>query len=320
MVAEVPEQRGMGWLKQPEDDRDYQLFRVHPEIVGIAADLPAITPDLEISPFMPPIGNQLIIGSCAPWTAVANWRFALRRAGFPDFDGSELFEYVNARLLGGFALTVDSGSFIRDCFKALLQYGNAPEEDWPYDVSKYTLQPPQKAYDDALLHQAVRYVSVPNNDDAIDAVLAAGFPVAFGIPLYQNWPMGNGVFSIPNPVGGVIGGHAMNFVQADRTRRVRKIRNQWGTAWGRGGYAEVSYDYCRQAQDLWYIETVEGNIPPPPPPPPSKKVVDGIGLWTPEHGIVHLWPPKPFEQMNETVGGIGIHYTDGSTEGIWPKG
>lgn len=318
MVAEAPEQRGLGWLKQPDDERDYQLFRVHPELVGDALAI-AATSDLQPSPFMPPTENQLTIGSCGPFASIANWRWALRRAGLLDFDGSELFHYVNARKLGGFPITDDTGTYIRDCFKALLQFGNAPEQDWPYDVSKFRLEPPLIAYQDALAHQAVRYVSVPNNDDAIDAVLSAGFPVCFGIALYQNWPMGNGVFTIPNPQGQIIGGHAMNFVGHDRNRRMRKIRNQWGTAWGDHGYAEISYDYCRQAQDLWYMEVVEGeNVAPPPPPSPPVKVVDGIGLWTPEHGIVHLWPPRKFEEMNETVGGIGVHFTDGTTKGVWP--
>lgn len=318
MTTDVAEQRGLGWLKQPDDQRDYPLFRVHPELVGDALAI-AATSDLQLSPFMPPVGNQLTIGSCGPWAAIANWRFALRRAGLMDFDGSELFEYVNARLLGGFPITQDSGTYIRDCFKALAQSGNAPEEDWPYDVSKFTQTPPQQAYDHALAHKAVRYVSVPNNDDAIDAVLSAGYPVCFGIALYQNWPMGNGVFQIPNPQGQIIGGHAMNFVAHDRVRRKRKVRNQWGQPWGNGGYAEMSYEYSAQAQDLWYMEVVNGeNIPPPPPPPPPAKVVDGIGLWTPEHGIVHLWPPRKFEEMNETVGGIGVHFTDGTTAGVWP--
>lgn len=318
MTTDVAPERALGWLKQPEDDRDYQLFQVHPELSAVT--LSGLV-DLEYSPFMPPVGNQLSLGSCVAWGSIANWRFALRKSGLVDFDGSELFEYANARILGGFPLTQDTGAYIRDGIKALFQSGNAPENDWPYDVTRFNISPPQQAYQNAQQHQAVRYISVPNNDDAIDSVLEAGFPVVFGIPLYQNWPMGNGVFTIPEPMGQIIGGHCMNFVGYDRTRQKRKIRNQWGTAWGRGGYAEVSYNYSHQAQDLWYIETVEGdpNVPPPPPPPPPTKVVDGIGLWTPEHGIVHLWPSKPYEQMNETVGGIGIHYTDGTVESIWPK-
>lgn len=318
MTTDVAPERSLGWLKQPEDIRDYQLFQVHPEFSAVS--IPNYI-DLTTSPFMPPVGNQGQLGSCVAWGSIANWRWALRKSGLIDFDGSELFEYVNARNLGGFPITQDTGAYIRDGIKALVQFGNAPEEDWPYDVSKFNQTPPQNAYQNALQHQALRYISIPNNDDAIDTVLAAGFPVVFGIPLYQNWPMQNGVVEIPMPVGQVIGGHCMNWVGFDRTTRKRKTRNQWGSAWGSGGYANMPYDYCHQATDLWYIETVEGdpNVPPPPPPPPPTKVVDGIGLWTPEHGIVHLWPPRPFEQMGETVGGIGIHYADGSVESIWPK-
>lgn len=311
-----------GWLKEPEDPKDYKLFRVHPELVGAAVSLKGIA-DLRSSPFMPPIGNQLNIGSCGPWMGVANFRWALRKAGLIDFDGSELFEYVNARQLGGLPITQDTGTYIRDCFKALAQFGNAPEEDWPYDTSKFTQVPPQKAYDDALKHQAIRYISVPNNDDAIDAVLDAGFPIGFGIPLYQNWPIGNGVFTIPDPQGQVIGGHAMNFVGYDRARQKRIVRNQWGEAWGDHGYCEVSYAYSRQASDMWYFETVEGdpNVPPPPPPPPPAKVIDGIGIWTinqrtGEIGTSTLWVPG---DPDVQVGGLGVHYSDQTSEERWPK-
>src|SRR6185436_10516081 len=101
MVTDVAPERSLGWLKQPEDVRDYQLFQVHPEI--IAAGIPNFI-DLTTTPYMPPVGDQGQLGSCVAWGSIANWRFSLRKGGFVDFVGSELFEYANARLLGGFPL------------------------------------------------------------------------------------------------------------------------------------------------------------------------------------------------------------------------
>lgn len=317
MTTDITPERSLGWLKEPEDNRDYKLFQVHPEIaLGVIAPFSDL-----VGSFMPPIGDQGQLGSCVAWGCVAGFRYAQKKMGLTDFDGSELFEYYNARAYQGWQ-NIDSGSYIRDGMKALGEFGNALENEWPYVISRFTERPPQNAYTNASLHQSTRYISIPNNDDAIDSVLSAGFPVVFGIPLYQNFPMGSGVNIIPMPQGQVIGGHCMAWVGHNRNTRTRKTRNSWSTGWGNGGYAEMPYDYCRQATDLWYIEIVEGNVPPPPPPPPPpiEKIVDGIGMWdNVNQRVVHLWPPRPIEEMNESVGGIGVHFTDGSTESVWPR-
>lgn len=307
----------MKWLKQPEDERDYAVQVYRPDILSQAFSLPQNF-DLRGTPHLPPGGNQLSLGSCVYWSTGRAYRFAQRKMGLPDFDPSELFGYYEGRKIRGW-INEDTGSFLRDAMEVYSKVGLAEESYWPYNVSRFREQPPQAAYANAATHQVTRYLKIPDgNDDLIDAALASGYPVVFGGPIYSNFPFNNGVVDIPNPMGSVIGGHAMMWVHYDRVTRKRSTLNQWGDGWGENGFAYMSYDYCRQMQDLWIITDVEGQPPPPPPPPPAK-VVDGIGLWTPEKGIVHLWPPRPFEQMDETVGGIGIHYTDGTTEGIWPK-
>lgn len=316
MVTDTEERNISGWRKQPDDPRDYQLYAYRPDLIG-AFDLPTSI-DLRTAN-QPPIQNQGALGSCVAWACVRSYRYAHRKLALPDFDGSELFTYYNARAYQGWQ-NEDTGSYLRDGIKALVEFGNAEESTWPYQIWRFAEKPQQSAYANATSHQATRYLVVPNIETSVKQVLANGYPVVFGIPIYQNFPMGNGIEIIPNPVGQVIGGHAMTVVGYDDARRAYLLANSWGDSWGNNGYAWMSYSYfTSQATDLWMIETVEGEPPPPPPPPPTNKVVDGIGLWTPEKGIVHLWPPRRFEEMDETVGGIGIHYTDGTTEGIWPK-
>lgn len=258
------EDRSFGWLKQPEDPRDYQLMQYRPDIMAEA--LPSSV-DLR-GTSMPPIGNQGSLGSCVAWACVRAYRFVQRKSSYPDFDGSELFEYANARKIGGFPLSQDTGAYLRDGIKALADSGNADESTWPYDISKFSQEPPATAYSNAVSHQATRYLSVPNMEQSVKAVLANGYPVVFGIPIYQNFPMGNGVETIPDPVGQVIGGHAMCVVGYDDSRRAYLLANSWGPSWGANGYAWMSYNYfTSQASDLWMIETVEGEAPPPPPTP-----------------------------------------------------
>src|SRR5688500_4198902 len=121
MTTDVAPERKTGWLKEPEDPRDYQLFQVHPELIGQLLSIPN-TADTR-GPNMPPTGDQGALGSCVAWGCISGFRYAQRKMGLPDFDGSELFTYANARELGGFPLNQDTGSYIRDGMKALAHFG-----------------------------------------------------------------------------------------------------------------------------------------------------------------------------------------------------
>lgn len=269
MTSDTTE-RNFGWLKQPEDPRDYQLYQYRPDMLTVS--LPTSV-DLR-GANQPPIGNQGALGSCVAWACVRAYRYGQRKMGLPDFDGSELFTYYGARELGGFPANQDTGSYLRDGIKTLAQNGNADELTWPYQIHRFAERPPQAAYTNAQGHQATRYLAVPNNEASVKQVLANGYPLVFGIPIYANFPMGNGVPVIPEPVGQVIGGHAMTVVGYDDARRAYLLANSWGDSWGTNGYAWMSYSYfTSQAADLWMIETVEGEPPAPPPPPPDPAVI-----------------------------------------------
>lgn len=264
------EERSFGWLKQPEDPHDYQLYQYRPDMLAVS--LPASV-DLRTSN-QPPIQNQGSLGSCVAWACVRAYRYAQRKTGLPDFDGSELFTYYNARVAGGFPTNEDTGSYLRDGVKVLAYNGNAEESSWPYAVSLFATKPNLNAYTSALSHQVTRYLSVPNMEPSVKQVLASGYPVVFGIPIYQNFPMGNGVAVIPEPQGQVIGGHAMTVVGYDDSRRAYLLANSWGDSWGTNGYAWMGYNYfTSQATDLWMIEAVEGEVPIPPPPPPEPTTI-----------------------------------------------
>lgn len=258
----MPTERNVsGWLKQPEDSRDYQIFQFHPEL--LRASVPDSF-DLD-GPYLPPREDQTNIGSCVAWGVGRSHRFAQRKMGLPDYDGSELYVYYNARALQGWEAQ-DSGAYIRDGVKALAQHGFAEESTWPYVTSKFAQKPPVTAYENGTMHQAIRYMSVPNNEAAVKAVIAGGYPVVFGITLYQNFPMGNGVELIPMPQGQVIGGHCMVFTGYRPGQR--HLDNSWGQGWGTNGRAWMPENYAIMADDLWTIEIVEGEVVPPPVPPP----------------------------------------------------
>lgn len=260
MSPAKPHRNVSGWVKQAEDPRDYHIFQFHPELATLT-----VPESLELVTH--PRGNQGPIGSCVGWGCSREYVYAHVKQGLDIFDPSELFNYYNARLYQGWQ-NQDSGAIIRDGIKALAEYGCAPESTWPYDPAKFAQKPPQEAYNQATSYQALRYMAVPaGNAMAIKQTIAGGYPVVFGITLYDNFPMGNGVEIIPMPSGRVIGGHCMVFT--GYKPGYYKVDNSWGEQWGIKGQAWIPEAYAMQAQDLWVIELVEGEVVPPPPPPPD---------------------------------------------------
>lgn len=257
----IPERNLDGWLKQPEDYRDYLVASYRPDILALAA--PASF-DLR-GANMPPIQDQGALGSCVAWACVRAYRYVQRKQGLQDLDFSELATYYWARAYQGWTQE-DSGAYLRDGIKALVEHGAPEEATWPYVISLYKTPPGAFAVENGQRHQATRYLAVANIQEQVKSVVASGYPVVFGIPIYSNFPQGSGVWDIPAPVGSVIGGHAMTVVGYDATGVI--LANSWGSSWGVQGFARMPWAYfLAQAGDLWMIETVEGVEPAPPPPP-----------------------------------------------------
>lgn len=255
MVAEPIERNVTGWLKQPEDTRDFNLFTYHPEL------LEGAVPDSYDLP-MPPGGNQLSLGSCVFWMVLRLFRYALLKQGGSDEWFSVLAAYYLGRAIHGWEQQ-DTGAYIRDGIKVLADYGAIPESFYPYVIQNFRNPPSAEALAEGLKHQALRYMSIPNTPMSVRAAIAGGFPVGFGIPLYQNFPQGNGVLIIPDPVGSVIGGHAMDWRGYSKTHR--RTGNQWGDSWGVNGTAWMSEAYAAKGDDLWTIELVEFDKVTPEP-------------------------------------------------------
>lgn len=114
-----------------------------------AAPAPQSFPSkLSAAQYMGPVLDQGNLGSCTAH-GYAAWVMAiLKKAGLPVFVISRLFQYYMERFKEGTVLT-DSGAIVRDAFLVGATYGIVDESEWPYDVSKFAIQPPQNVYDDA---------------------------------------------------------------------------------------------------------------------------------------------------------------------------
>lgn len=258
-----------GWVPDLPDHRDL-VRETAPEDLS---NLPAKV-DLRDSPNMPPVYNQLQIGSCTANGIAAALEFALRSEKLTDFMPSRLFIYYNERAMEG-TVGSDSGAQIRDGVKSVATQGVCPEDEWPYDGDpansdgswpagqRAGQKPISACYAAASGAEAVQYERVPQDVAHIKATLAAGVPVIFGFSVYDSFESHEvaetGQVPMPAPGEAQLGGHCVLAVGYDDATKRFKVRNSWGTGWGKAGYCTMPYAYLgdsRLASDMWTIKKV----------------------------------------------------------------
>lgn len=192
------------------------------------------------------VEDQGELGSCAACAVVGALEYLSRRPGNgPARDFSRLFLYYNGRAMAG-AEKEDAGLITSHAIAAALAYGMAPEENWPYVISKFKQRPPEDVFDSALVYNGVQYAQTPRGD-TVRAALANGFPVVFryfgDADLIRDVqtsgrmaPWGNQSAPVDK------GGHTMLIVGYDDDVRHVIVRNSWGADFGDRGYFTMPYD------------------------------------------------------------------------------
>lgn len=257
------ERQNFGWLPDIPDHRDL-LFKVSkPEVY---AALPARV-DLTASNAFPAVYDQGDLGSCVAQAVAAAIEYEMRKrpndpsiADFLErnltFTPSRLFIYYGARELLG-TIHEDSGSMIRDAMKVVYNLGAPRESGWPYAERRFAQKPPSSQYKWAPYHKITSYRSVPVDVNAIRSALAQGFPVVFGVAIFNSfYSSRRGDIPMPGPREAMLGGHAMLMVGYDDATQRFKFRNSWGTSWGNKGYGTIPYGYAGSRQfggDYWLL-------------------------------------------------------------------
>lgn len=249
--------RKYGW-KRDRMSEDYQTLTVARSPVH-AKYLPKL-----ILTNLPPVYDQDALGSCTANALAAAFEYEQIKEKLHDFMPSRLFIYYGERFLEDTVLT-DSGAAISDGIKVLSTKGVCPESEWPYDISKFTVEPLPNIYTDALKHKvsSAKRVNVSVLD--FKTMINLGQPVVFGFKVYESFETNikeDGIMPMPKiHAEKYMGGHAVVAVGYDdnMTAKHRKgylyVRNSWGTEFGKNGYFWMPYDYVNRqnVNDPWVI-------------------------------------------------------------------
>jgi C1A family cysteine protease len=273
------EKRGMGWIPDYPDFRDYterteDVKLVLASVRGAGAKAVPATADLR--PWCSPIEDQGALGSCTAHAGAGVIEYYERKSFGRHIDTSRLFLYKVTRNL--MKQKGDTGAYLRKTMGAMVLFGAPPEKYWPYtdDKEKFDQEPPAFCYAFAQNYQTVKYFRHdPPGTKAeeilgkVKAHLSKSHPAMFGFTVYSSIEQAEKTGRIPFPSSGdkIEGGHAVAAVGYDDQMKIKNkfgkiettgallIRNSWGKGWGEEGYGWLPYHYVLKglAADFWSV-------------------------------------------------------------------
>ncbi|MBU1870249.1 MAG: PKD domain-containing protein [Candidatus Omnitrophica bacterium] len=223
---------------------------------------------VDLTAFLPPVGNQGYIGSCTSWaTGYYNKTFQeAKERGWspadithqcsPSFIYNQTFVYqtTDDEDDGG-------GSYPLEALDLLTVQGCAPISEMPYTYD-YRLQPTADQYESGMpfrSQDSFNYSFQPSIQ-TLKNLLDAGNIVILSLPVFSDWlgyTGGNGVHDGPrSPPYVYVGGHAMAVVGYDDSKTYTNLSNQtasgafrvvnsWGSSWRDSGFIWMSYNFVQ---------------------------------------------------------------------------
>jgi C1A family cysteine protease len=214
----------------------------------------------------PKVYDQGNLGSCTANAICAAYEFdQMKQKEINVFTPSRLFVYFNERKMEN-SVEQDCGASLADGVTSVSNQGVCPEAGWPYDVSKFAVEPPESCYSVAKTHICTSYRPVSGTLAQLKQALANGYPIVFAMDIYESFESSTvakkGIVPMPKKCEKSLGGHAMLIVGYDDKQKSFIVRNSWGDSWGLAGYCYIPYKYItnpNKAYDFWCLLTVNDN-------------------------------------------------------------
>lgn len=242
----------LGCLPSPPDDRDWPAQAPNPE------DVAALPPRFDLG-FQPPIVNQGAEGACIGTALAGVLGFFELALGFGRLRSArDAYELAREE-----EPVAGEGAYIRAALKAAQKRGICEERTRPY-VAHKPIAPGLTAEVERLCCKVKAYWRVPASVVEMKVAMrnnnAPLFVRVLVTDAFRN-PIAGSLIVGPGREGG---GHGVPLVGWDDARRAWRVRNSWGTNWGDGGYAWLSYDHF--IPEAWVATPSLMATPVPPAP------------------------------------------------------
>lgn len=217
---------------------------------------------VDLSAWVPPVGNQGSVGSCVSWATGYYARYWLR-----NHARGETTLFAPMYLYSQIAQGVDRGSSFPGNFSILVAQGIAPRSVYTQGDYDYTTQPTPAERTAAAPYRATSYArlfSGPNTGAkaAIQAAIASGQPVMLGIPVYPEFDRATAadpLIDVPKPGETSRGGHGVFAPKYDELGVW--IENSWGTRWGAAGWGHLTWAFVNgYAFEGWTLSSSTTDV------------------------------------------------------------
>lgn len=239
--------------------------------------LAALPASVDLSPYSAPVGDQGQVGSCVTWAidyAMLGWYSIHDNVPGQPFNPMYTYSQIHANNSpsGG-------GSRPVDALKIALQQGNDTMAHYSHTTTDFRSKPNDAERANAANHKisgyqtlfALRHGGGAIGVAAIQAALAAGKPVAIGIPIRAGFIyMGHTATALDDDNRGRIRGYH-EILATGYDQLGLWIQNSWGPSWGKGGYGRLSWRVV--ASDVFEAETISGFASAPTPTPSNRPVI-----------------------------------------------
>lgn len=208
-----------------------------------------IKPELDLRSYDSIVESQEKLGSCVG-NAVTNCFELMVNHRYPKLfvELSRLFVYYNARKLEG-NVEYDTGVYeIRNALKGANHYGICTEELWPYDISKFNVEPPEVCYVDAKKRVITVYQKLTTPSDVFESLNSIK-PVIIGFYVFGNFfdvTKEESTLQMPKETDYMMGGHAVSIVGYSLEKKAFLAKNSFGDDWGDDGYFWLPFEYANK--------------------------------------------------------------------------